>query len=123
MRFGSDCAAPLRVLFAGAASTLLLMMLLHWYLRRAHEKAEQIRRTRMLITTFVPLCGTMLLLHLVSLCSLDPSCREGVDLNCHGRNPQLYEGAAICLLITALASILFECGYRIVRRWRQSARD
>jgi hypothetical protein len=123
MRFGSDCSAPLRVLLTGAAATLLLMMLMHWYLRRAREPAERHRRTRVLITTFVPLCGAMLLLHFVSLCSLDPACREGVDLNCHGRNPLLYEGAAIGLMIAALASILFECGYRIMRRWRRSERD
>jgi hypothetical protein len=37
----------------------------------------------------------------------------------HGRWEKLYEGSAVCLMIAALASILFECGYRIVRRWRQ----
>jgi hypothetical protein len=123
VRFSSDCAAPLRVLLAGTVAMMLLLMLMQGYVRRTAGKAERVRRTGVVLLTFVPLCGSALFLHFVSICSLRPPCREGVDLNCTGGNPRLYAGAALFLMIAAFASALVECGYRIVRRRRQPPRS
>ena len=114
-RLGSDCAQPIRILLIGGAACFLFMAAAHWYSNRAEERNEKRRRIFVLFAASVMAFAGVMFLQFASICTLDPGCRKGVDLNCTGPFPRIYEGFVLGFALVFLATVTGEVAYRVRR--------
>jgi hypothetical protein len=114
----SPCAFALRSFGVALGLLVPLAVVLHWYSNRAGEPSERRARTIHTVIPLILLVLACLAQHFADICRTDAVCRQGVDLNCTGANPLIYQSAAIVSAIAAVA-----CGgLEIRRRYRLRAR-
>lgn len=113
--FAHECAAPLRVFVMAAGFLFGVTGLIQWYARLAKDRAEQVRRLRLLFVIVMAGAAAMHFWMFTSTCAAGASCVKSFDLNCSGSYPRVYESLALVAIAVAFATIVVEVIHRIRR--------
>ena len=117
-RFGSDCLAPLRLVVLGGAISFVQLFATQKYSKQAGDKREQGRRLAVLLPSVGSLFAATFVASCVMFCATSPPCPRGYDLNCDGRNPEVYEAVAMGLVVGWAAFLTWEAAWRVIHRRR-----
>jgi hypothetical protein len=104
---------PLRIFGVWAVSMGLLAPLGHWYTKRTPDRAEVLARTKRIVIALIALNGAFLMQHFADICRTSAPCRAGIDLNCSGLRPAMYQWGVAPFVVVALVALFAESWRRM----------